>query len=580
MANSFAGLDPSLLQMARVTLARSGTSGGSGTPEYDPSAGGGSLNIAGLDTGIPTPQWLDRLLAGTGQGMTDIVRHAGNLVGLESNQDLADAKTVDAPLLDTTAGRIGQMIGQTALTAPIMGGATAGLARLGGAGAQIAGNALARGAVEGAAQGALTADPGQRLTGALLGGTLGTALPVAGAGVGKIVQGISRTPEAQLLMDRGASLTAGLMNPKGIIANRSEQVAEGLPVLGGLTHNARAGAYQDSLRGLVNEAMPPGETLPAGKLGFGQMVDKAADSFQDAYDVGKGFPVTPKIVSTAGGDAPLSQAFQGVVSRPRLGVDPTQARAVGNQLQAQLGQLVQQAKQRGTGLQSDDLLQLRSLIREAARDVGSDTQGSRALRGLWNDAASQVTAALDSQLPADAMSAVRATDQQYAKFAIVRDAARLAKDRPEGPTPTQLSTAVAWNTDPNLYARGGGLLRDHVQAMGKVFGNTIPLTGLSGAGHFTAPAAIAAMTAEHFPAAASVLHTVAPVVGGAAGTYALANLTRGGRAALAGNTGWQRALQGGLLSLDSAVPQVAQNVGGRYARGAVVSGLLGPRIDQ
>jgi len=78
--------------------------------QFDPSAGGGTLQFGPFDTGIKTPQGLDRALAGAGQGMTDLARHAGNLVGLESNQDLTQAKALDAPLLNTGAGKVGNFI--------------------------------------------------------------------------------------------------------------------------------------------------------------------------------------------------------------------------------------------------------------------------------------------------------------------------------------------------------------------------------------------------------------------------------------------------------------------------------------
>src|SRR6185312_15236539 len=62
----------------------------------DPSQGAGELDLwnpfgKNIDTGVSTPQWLNRTLAGTGQGMESAVRHAGNLVGLESNKDLTQA---------------------------------------------------------------------------------------------------------------------------------------------------------------------------------------------------------------------------------------------------------------------------------------------------------------------------------------------------------------------------------------------------------------------------------------------------------------------------------------------------------
>jgi hypothetical protein len=357
---------------------------------YDPSAGGGTFRPLWLDTGIPTPQWLDRTLSGIGQGMYDLSRHAGNLVGLESNQNLVNAKALDAPLMDTAAGRVGSLIGQTALTAPAMGGATAGLARLGGLGARVAGNAIARGAVEGATQGGLTADPGQRLQGALAGGALGTTLPLGGATIGKVASGLSRTPAAQTLLDAGVSLTPGQMNPTGI-ANRMEQALEGTPVVGDLVQNARDAAQRQYARRMVEDAMAPGAKLPASAHDFNSMIDAAARSFDAAYDVGKGYRVTPAIVRK-GASTPLSDALDQVVAKPRLGLTAAARADIGEQLQDQLSEL-------GTGkLKSDDLLGFRSMIREASRDEAGDTAASRATIKLYKDAENQVTDAINSQL--------------------------------------------------------------------------------------------------------------------------------------------------------------------------------------
>ena len=84
----------------------------------DPSAGGGTLSIGPFDTGIQTPQWLDRGLAGAGKAGYDLARGAGQLVGLVSRKDVADSRALDAPLMATTAGKVGNLAGNVALAAP------------------------------------------------------------------------------------------------------------------------------------------------------------------------------------------------------------------------------------------------------------------------------------------------------------------------------------------------------------------------------------------------------------------------------------------------------------------------------
>lgn len=101
----------------------------------DPSAGGGTLQFGPLDTGIKTPEWLDRSLAGAGKAMVDLGRGAGQLVGAVSRQDIEDSRKIDAPLMNTTAGKVGNFAGNVAMLAPtalipgantVTGGATIG----------------------------------------------------------------------------------------------------------------------------------------------------------------------------------------------------------------------------------------------------------------------------------------------------------------------------------------------------------------------------------------------------------------------------------------------------------------------
>lgn len=88
--------------------------------QYDPSAGGSTLQVGPLDTGIPTSQGVDRFLAGAGKGMTDLARGAGQLVGVTPQSDIKEAERLDAPLMETGAGKAGAITGTVAAAAPTM----------------------------------------------------------------------------------------------------------------------------------------------------------------------------------------------------------------------------------------------------------------------------------------------------------------------------------------------------------------------------------------------------------------------------------------------------------------------------
>lgn len=167
----------------------------------DPSAGGSTLNIAGFDTGIRTPQWLDRGLSGAGKAVSDVGVGAGQLVrsgleavnkgqvadriGLPTTASVDEMKKRDAPLMNTGAGTAGYIGGNIAATAVPL----AGMARFGvpAAGALLNpttyGAAAASGAVNGALQPVGTDDNRARnvVTGA-----------IAGAATNGLVNGVSR----------------------------------------------------------------------------------------------------------------------------------------------------------------------------------------------------------------------------------------------------------------------------------------------------------------------------------------------------------------------------------------------------
>lgn len=63
----------------------------------------------------------ERALAGVGKAFTDIGRGAGQLVGAVSREDVADARKLDAPLMNTTAGAVGNFAGNVAAMVPAAG---------------------------------------------------------------------------------------------------------------------------------------------------------------------------------------------------------------------------------------------------------------------------------------------------------------------------------------------------------------------------------------------------------------------------------------------------------------------------
>lgn len=87
--------------------------------KMDASAGGGTLQFGPVDTGIKTPEWLDRGLSGLGKAITDSGRGVGQMVGLTSRADVAESRKLDSDLMNTTAGKVGDFVGNVATTLPL-----------------------------------------------------------------------------------------------------------------------------------------------------------------------------------------------------------------------------------------------------------------------------------------------------------------------------------------------------------------------------------------------------------------------------------------------------------------------------
>lgn len=108
----------------------------------NPTEGGGTLRPFGIDTGIKTPQAVDRFLSGAGRAMDQIglgarqllapiadanaasyakqrgLQYAGNENQQAAQQAVADSRQTDAPLLATTAGKAGNIAGGIAAAVP------------------------------------------------------------------------------------------------------------------------------------------------------------------------------------------------------------------------------------------------------------------------------------------------------------------------------------------------------------------------------------------------------------------------------------------------------------------------------
>jgi len=499
---------------------------------------------------------VDKTGAGVLRGMLNIGRNVGNIAGVVDDSTIADANALDADLLNTRSGAIGNFIGEAAAITPLTLGVGAGMGALGkgvNLASRVIGNPITRGAAEGAAQGFVASGPDNRLRGVAFGGVAGAALPAAGMALSKGARGMNRTPEAQLLLDRGVSLTPGQMNPKGMI-NQLEESLQSVPLAGSVIRGARENAEQQFNRAAIQEgAMAP--LGSAAKTASGQL-DDAFQSFGPAYAKGEGFPVGPKIVNQNSPDVSIDTALAGLAKRARAGLVPKERINETRVLRDQLGEIVQAARRKG-GMTSDDLLSFRSTVRSGKRDFSGPGAKEAAMRALYDDADGIITKSLDSQLPPDAMGAVRAADTKYGTYKTLESAVSKARDRPGGFTGTMLSQAVKENTPEGVYARGGGgPLRDFASAASNTFEVRAPATG----------ARLGVLGAGALGMFAEPTFGI-PIAGGLLATVG----TQTGRALAAGQTGIQKKLAAALAKPKAKLTPADRDLIARYARGLLVS---------
>ncbi|SRR5580765_1628894 len=472
--------------------------------------------------------------AGLGEGVANIYHHTSNLLGHESDQDLADWQHLMEPLTETPAGNLGSFAGESAavLPATLATEGVPAIAELGAAG---------KGAIQGGLQGLLSSDPGHRTAGTTFGAVGGMMWPGMKSTAAMLARGLPRTPAAGELIDRGVRLMPGQMNPDSVW-NKIEENVRSIPVIGNTVERGRQQAWTDFQRGAIEEAGAPGFKMPNTKgMTVKDMFNAAQQSYGPHFDAAKGFPVTPHIWNP-GANVPLKDLFDAAARRAGVGATADVRESARDFLSGQLDAFATKAKAAG-GWKSDDLLDLRSAISEEMRSAGADQSGMK-YRQLLQAARDNVTQALESQLPPDASATLRAATRNYPKFAIVRDAMKSGGDQVGGFTPSQFSQAVRTATDKGEYAAGGGLMRDWSAPGKEIFTERNPKTGavLGTLGALAAGGA----------GAAAVPHLGIPALGAAAGMYTF------GRPFMRGTTPLQRYAQAAMDRVGKMTPPLVK----------------------
>lgn len=140
----------------------------------------------------------ERFLAGMGHAFQRGAEGIGNILHVgPSDEDLKEEDARAKDLLSTGAGKVGDIAGQVAATAPLGMGSGAAIRAIAPSGKVLL-NALRAGAAggENAIQGAAYADPEHQLEGAGEGAVLGTALSKLGQTGGRLTRGLVEKSDA------------------------------------------------------------------------------------------------------------------------------------------------------------------------------------------------------------------------------------------------------------------------------------------------------------------------------------------------------------------------------------------------
>lgn len=428
---------------------------------------------------------IEKFGTGMASGLVNVGRRAGQLLTPKayeerlgvSDADIEEQSRNDAPLASTLPGAVGRFVTEAALTAPVGGAAGKGVLKAaqllrGGREAGLLTKAAGL-AAEGAAGGELTAGNAGE------GAAWSLGLGGAGGALKRLVGGSKNvTPEARRLLDEGVDLTPGQMNPRGAVA-QLEQGAERLPGLGAFVQDHRRKLIPSAMRKLFEKEF--GDAVPEG-AGFDELVRETNKKLGAKYDEVRAAAGGVK----AGGGNQLQQEWSRAVNSPDLLVSPEARQASGRWLAGQLDAL----KTRGNAVSAEDLLTIRSRIRDEVRKAHKTGQGPAVERAEVLELAEEaITKQVNAALPAPAQKLLQETDALYAKYKPLEKAGFQAASRAGGePTVGQLVGALKQQAGQSRWAgRGGGRnqqfledVRDAAETTLRPTGASLPATVVSG----------------------------------------------------------------------------------------------------
>jgi len=440
----------------------------------------------------------DRFIEGMGRGVVETGRQIGNIFGIISDDELADAEKLDADLMATGMGQFGSVVGEIAATLPISGGV--GLAgKAAGTGlraARAAGNVsrqgfaragrvlqspVARGAVEGAAIGAIFGGPEHRVAGAAGGAGFGAGGGWLGQKIGNSWRNFkltSMTPEAIALQKQTGQFIPLSQSGQGITKMWYNGVLANLPGVSRKIHGQYRDAVNDLRHWAATKAHPDtewAEVTLAGDDSVVAMMSKLDDFWTGAYDdINKAAVDATRLKVPKEVRSLLETASEGLYKIPKgtqqRGAQLLNHRNALNNLRSQSGKGPLRAginKKIDEAIESvDDVLKREVDDEVFARyeQLSEPYKHYQILGKAFDDAAKKGGEFTPGQLLArSAKGASKSTPVEDSYLAVARNAAKALPDFPSRPgiyqliAATQVGGAIATAMTMGLASAGVGL---------------------------------------------------------------------------------------------------------------------------
>jgi hypothetical protein len=331
---------------------------------------------------------------------------------------------------------------------------------------------VAGGAGLGAIAGGLMPSTGSaedKLTQMGVGAAGGTAVPAVTAGIGRLISPAASTnPQLAALKAEGIRPTVG--QALGGFANKAEEKAISLPLLGDSIAAARTRAAGDLNQAVANRALAPiGQAAPKGLDGR-ELVGHVQRQLGDAYDT-----LLPKLTVQA--DRAFAQEVQSLRGMVQTGsIDPNAAKTFQRILQNDV-----LGKFKGQGaLTGQTMKQVESDLGQKISQLGGSTDAdARLVADALREVQSSLRSLVQRNNPQYAQE-LKAINTGYANFKRLERAASSLGAEDGTFSAAQLQNAVKAldrSKDKGKFARGEAFMQDLADPAKSLLGSKVPNSG-------------------------------------------------------------------------------------------------------